>query len=413
VAERYDAVVAGSGPAGTVAALELARGGARTLLVDPSPFPRDKACGDLVGPRGVALLRELGVEPARSRTVGDVVVVAPRGRELRLPWPTGRCFPPHVASIPRADLDAALRDAALAAGVEPCEGRVAEVDDGRVLLSTGRELRADAVVGADGAMSQVAASADLVSPDQVLWGMAVRGYVDAEVELPLIVFWQPEPGRTLPGYGWLFPGPDGRANVGLGLGVAGDRPKAKVAAKLLPAFVAFLRATGHLDGAPLDRSTWRGGWLKMGMTGTVPARGRVLLTGDAAGLVNPLQGEGISEAMLSGRAAAEAILADPATAASSYARDLSTRFAGFHSVAAAIHAAVLHRPAAIGRLERALDVPVVGRAVAGGWAIWWNDLLSGARPGRARAVAASMAATAALAMMSSPIRVQVVASTSP
>ena len=87
-------------------------------------------------------------------------------------------------------------------------------------LAAGIELRADVVIGADGATSHVAAAAELVDPDRVLWGFAVRAYVDAPVDAPHIVLWEPAPWRAYPGYGWLFPGPDGRANLGLGLGHA-------------------------------------------------------------------------------------------------------------------------------------------------------------------------------------------------
>jgi len=409
MAVAFDALVAGSGPAGAVAALELARGGARVLLADPSPFPRDKACGDLIGPRGVRLLDDLGLTPRGARRVGDVVLIAPGGRSLRLPWPASRHYPAHVLAAPRATLDAQLREAALAAGAQPCAARVVALSDGGARLSTGREVRAEIVVGADGAMSRVAAAGGLVRSRDVFWAMAVRSYLDAVVEHPLIVFWQPRPGRTLPGYGWLFPGPDGRANVGLGIAVGNDRSRARTAARLLPEFLAQLRRAGRLGPGPVDDGTRRGGWLKLGMTGTVPAHGRVLLCGDAAGLVNPLQGEGIAEAMASGRSAATAILRDPASAAIAYRRTLVERHARFQSVAAALHAAALARPEAITRAGCALAAPGLGHAIAGGWAIWWNDLRDGAAPGPARAVAASLASIAGAVTAHSRVRRRVLA----
>ena len=82
---RFDVLVIGAGPAGSVAALVLARGGARVALVDKARFPRDKACGDLVGPRGVQLLSDLAIESPPAATVGDMVVVGPTGRRVRLP----------------------------------------------------------------------------------------------------------------------------------------------------------------------------------------------------------------------------------------------------------------------------------------------------------------------------------------
>ena len=157
--------------------------------------------------------------------------------------------------------------------------------------------------------------AGLVDAKKVLWGFAMRTYLPCVVDRPAIVFWEPEPWRALPGYGWVFPGTDG-VNVGFGLGMVGDRRAGATVNQMLPRFFEHLRELGLLDGAP-DSTLPRplGGWLKMGMVGTSPAAGRVLLVGDAAGLVNPLQGEGIAQALCSGRRAAEAVLGDPGRAA--------------------------------------------------------------------------------------------------
>jgi hypothetical protein len=126
----------------------------------------------------------------------------------------------------------------------------------------------------------------------------------------------------------------------------------------------------------------------MGMVGTTPARGRVLLVGDATGLVNPLQGEGISQAMGSARAAAEAVLAGPHKAAARYRAFLAETYGPFQSVTAPIHGSLLPRPRAVAAVGRTLTAPGVSRAVAGGWSIFWNDLLVGARPRPARRLAA-------------------------
>src|SRR5262249_53786532 len=160
--------------------------------------------------------------------------------------------------------------------------------------------------------SRVAEWAGLVEPARVLWGFAVRAYVEQPVALPEIYFWEPTPRRAFPGYGWLFPGPDGAGNLGLGCGVLADRGAAGAAARQLPRSAAARGRRGPLPALPApDGGASRGGGLKLGMVGTRPAAGRVLLAGDAAGLVNPLQGEGIAPAMESGRAAADALLADP------------------------------------------------------------------------------------------------------
>jgi len=388
---RFDAVIVGAGPAGSVAALILARGGARVALVDKAAFPRDKACGDLVGPRGLQVLDDLGLGVPDPREVGDMLVVGPT-HSVRLPCRPGRTYPGHALAVPRHRFDAALRDAAIAAGAVPFLGRAGgpcfgpDGLDG-CSLATGEELRADVVIGADGALSAVGGWAGLVRPEQVLWGFALRGYVEEPVALPQIVLWDSSPHRAFPGYGWVFPGPDGLANVGLGCGVLADRSGATLAARAWPRFAEHLVERGLL-GRPPPVESLLGGWLKLGLVGTRPADGRVLLVGDAAGLVNPLQGEGIAQAMASAQAAALAVLAGPGQAAARYRAHLGARYGPYLGATTPIHAALLPRPRLVSTLARSLTAPGVGRVLAGGWALYWNDLLEGATPGPARAVAA-------------------------
>ena len=387
-----DVVVAGAGPAGSVAALVLARGGARVALVDKATFPRDKACGDLIGPRALALMTSLGLSPPPGREVGQMVVLGPTGRRVLLPARAGRTYPDHGLAVTRRRFDAWLRDAAIGAGAEPVTGRVAAVHGTTVELDDGRRLAADVVVGADGATSAVATSAGLVDPGAVLWGFAQRGYAGQDVDRPIIALWDEAPANGFPGYGWLFPGEAGAVNVGLGLGLRADRSTASRAVTRFDAFCSHLRRLGVLT-APVEGRRL-GGWLKMGMVGTIPARERVFLVGDAAGLVNPLQGEGIAPAMTSAAAAAEAILAGPGTGAERYNAQLAAGPARYASVAAPLHAwAISGSPRRVARLSRALTLPGVGAAIAAPWALTWNDLLDGAPPS-----AASVAARAAAAV---------------
>jgi flavin-dependent dehydrogenase len=294
--------------------------------------------------------------------------------------------------VTRVAFDDALRVTALEAGAVEITGRAdrplwsGDALDGFTV--DGHQVHADFVIGADGATSHVAGSAGLVDSGRVLWGFAVRCYLDQRVALPAITLWEPTRWQAFPGYGWLFPGPGGVANVGLGVGTLSDRQSGAVAARRLSAYLDHLVALGLLDRAPAPPLPRRlGGWLKMGMVGTTPAAGRVLLVGDAAGLVNPLQGEGIAQAMTSGRAAAEAVVGSPGRAAARYRAHLARAHLPYQRVAAAGHAALVSRPRAVGAVGRVLTAPLVGRALAGGWGIFWNELLDGAAPGGPRTVA--------------------------
>jgi len=376
-----------------VAALVLARAGARVALVDKAAFPRDKACGDIVGPRGLQVLRDLGVPVPPGRDVGDILVVGPTGRRVRLPCGEGLTYPGHGTAVTRRELDNSLHDKAVEEGATPIRDRVADPlwHEGRLdgfRLAGGEELRADFVIGADGATSQVARSTGLTDEERILWGFAVRTYMSCRVDLPAIVFWEPSPWRGFPGYGWVFPGADGGANVGLGAATLSDRTAGAEVSRLFPQFLEHASRLG-LVGDPSTSTAGRqlGGWLKMGMVGTSPAAGRALLVGDAAGLVNPLQGEGIAQAMGSGNLAAQAILSETGDAAGLYRARLAAEHLPYHRVAAAIQRASVGRPHAVAATARFLVTIGHLGALAGGWSVFWNELLEGAPPNGHRAVA--------------------------
>jgi geranylgeranyl reductase family protein len=389
---RYDVLVVGAGPAGSTAALVLARAGATVALLDKARFPRDKACGDFIGPRGLQVLADLDLPEPRGLDVGDMVVLGPTGRRVVLPCFDGTTYPGRARAVPRAVFDDALRTAALDAGAVAVQGRAGDpvgsgAGIGGFAVAGGGRIHADFVIGADGATSHVASRAGLVEEARVLWGFAVRCYVDQRVDLPAITLWEQTRWHAFPGYGWIFPGPDGVANVGLGIGTLADRQSGSTAVRVLPSYLRYLADRGLLDRVPARPGRRLGGWLKMGMVGTVPAAGRVLLAGDAAGLVNPLQGEGIAQALTSGRAAAEAVLATPGQAANRYRSELARAHLPYQRITAAGHAALVGRPRAVAAVGRLLTAPLIGQALAGGWGIFWNELLDGATPGAARRVA--------------------------
>jgi len=294
--ERFDVMVVGAGPAGSAAAMHLARGGARVLLVDKARFPRDKPCGG--GLTGRALKHApCEVEPVVEHVVDRFVLRAGYGRKLARTG--GR---PLIRMTQRRRLDLHLAEQAAAAGADFRDGaRVDEISvDGEKPTARvgGRPVRATWVVGADGANGVVARASGL--GDGIVRGVALEGNVawgtldptryrgTAWVELGVV------PG----GYGWVFPKGD-HANLGVG-GWLDEGPR-------LRAHLDRLAREHDLDSGAL--SEVRGHRLPMRRLGAAAARGRVLLVGDAAGLVDPLSGDGIYEAFVSARLAAEAILA--------------------------------------------------------------------------------------------------------
>lgn len=430
---HFDAVIVGAGPAGSMAALVLAGAGHEVALVDKASFPRDKACGDLVGPRGVAILEEHGLGFDECTELGDMAVVGPGGGRVLLPAVGGRTYPGTAWAVPRMVLDHRLRQAALAAGAVAIHSRVTAVETSgvargsgtgrsgspvvRVALDDGRVLGARVAIGADGATSVVARSAGLLQPGRARWGFAIRGYLAAEIDVPTIfLFDEPQRrgfstagrgfsgyGWLFPGYGWLFPGTRGSVNLGVGVGVGADRKGGALATRSFPGFLDRLGEAGLVDPGAAPGAEL-GGWLRMGMAGTRPAEGAVLLTGDAAGLVNPLQGEGISQALGSGVAAARAVLEHGDRAAVAYRAWLRREHAAYQLPAGTIQGAMLDHPRLASAIARALTWPPVGARLAPGWALYWNDLVRGSAPVSGRTTARVAAGTARLLSGASAVR---------
>ena len=293
--ESFDAIVVGAGPAGSTSAYRLARAGASVLLLDRARFPRDKPCG---GGLTIRAVRELPVDVAPI--VEDVV----DRMELRLRY--GSRFErggsrPLVLMTQRRRLDNFLAQEAAAAGADFRDGvraREIESDAGGVTVAfDGGRAAAAVLIGADGANGVAARSVGIDTA--YVHGVAYEGnvtYRDNEarrfagralIELGIV------PG----GYGWLFPKGD-HANVGVG-GWESEGPRLR----------DHLQRLCGAYGIPYARvEDLRGHRLPLRRAGANPVRGRTLLVGDAAGLVDPLTGDGMYEAFVSSRLASEAIL---------------------------------------------------------------------------------------------------------
>ena len=293
--ERFDVVVVGAGPAGSATALHLSSSGARVLLVDRSRFPRDKPCGG--GLTGRALKHiPCDVEPVVEHVVDRMVVRVGYG-----PKAAGRSDVPLIEMTQRRHLDLHLAERAAEAGADFRDGlSVSDVElNGEVRVRAGTDpVSASFLVAADGANGVVAKAAGLghgivrgvALEGNVAWSALEREPYDrtAWVELGIV------PG----GYGWVFPKGD-HANLGVG-GWLSQGPNLR----------AHLDRLARVHGvAPDDLESVRGHRLPMRELGAPAARGRVLLVGDAAGLVDPLSGDGMYEAFVSAELAASAILA--------------------------------------------------------------------------------------------------------
>lgn len=325
VPESCDVLVVGAGPAGSAAATWLARNGFDVVLADAEEFPRDKPCGDGLTPRAIAELDRLGLSDRlekRARNWG--LRAAGFGQELYLPWPGGS-LPRFGGAVPRTELDATIRDNALQSGAKEVTGRAVGVDRGTAnAVSAVRfkgpdgafTVKCRTLVVADGARSQLGRSLGRQWHRSTAYGVAARAYVTSErSDDPWIsshLELRGENNEILSGYGWVFPLGDGTVNIGVGTLATDKHPADVNLRRLLQHYRGSQEQPWGLHGE-LDRP-WSA-LLPMGGAVSGVAGTNWVLIGDAAGCVNPLNGEGIDYGLETGRLAAELIAAgEPARA---------------------------------------------------------------------------------------------------
>jgi len=357
-----DVIVVGAGPSGAATAFHAASAGLDVLLLEKTSFPREKVCGDGLTPRGVKGVLRMGIDvsPENGWLRNRGLRIYGGGQRLELPWPELAEWPSYGAVRTRQDLDEQLARQAERAGAHLYErttvtGAVRD-DDGRVVGVTSRSggrdaeevtYRAPLVVAADGNSARLATGLGIAKRDERPMGVAYRRYYtsprthDDFLESWLELKAKDAEGNDvlLPGYGWIFGMGDGTANVGLGLLSTTSAWGQTDYRALLDAWLAETPQEWTLDPEHATGPV-RGAALPMGFNRKPHYADGLMLVGDAAGMVNPFNGEGIAYALESGEMAAEVLvhaLREPAgshreRALAAYPMALADRYGGYYTL---------------------------------------------------------------------------------
>jgi menaquinone-9 beta-reductase len=330
--ETCDLLVIGGGPAGAATAIVAARAGAKVVVFEKGAHGRDKVCGDGLTPRAVAALQHLKVDLDGAHRIDGLRMIA--GKTTReLNWPSTGTYPSHGAVLPRRALDRQLIDAAMDAGAEVLFGQDAlpvlgATNDVIGVEANGRRWHAPLTVlaaGAPGAAARLLGSERV--PDET-FGLAIRAYapsprhLDRHLEACLSL--ADEHGSAIPGYGWMFPAGDGTVNIGVGALSTMKGFKKLNLNRLIDSYALSVRDSWGIGEYIEKPRAWR-----LPMSAQRRHGPGWLAVGDAAGLINPMNGEGIDYGLESGTLAAERFLVDPSTAPASYDRLVGERFDAF------------------------------------------------------------------------------------
>ena len=336
-----DALIVGAGPAGTAAAITLARAGVDALVIDKATFPRDKICGDGLTTGALRHLEDLGLDPGAVESwqeASDCWVRSPSGATRLFEMP--RAGGTFAAIATRRDLDSALVDLARSTGAEVLDGHgllgasengagvTAEVDG----VGT---VRARWVIGADGMWSPLRKHLGVATAGYLGEWHAFRQYVSNVGPMAASDLYISFEEDLLPGYFWSFPLPDGRANIGFGVQRDGVR-RTRDMKQLWPDLLErpHIRAVLGPDMTPDEpHRAWP---IPARVDQMVPTTGRALFVGDAVAACDVMTGEGIGQALVTGIRAAEAIRDQGVSgdAAAAYATSLRRELVADHRMSA-------------------------------------------------------------------------------
>ena len=365
-----DVLVIGGGPAGASAAYWLARYGHDVTIVERKSFPREKTCGDGLTPRAVHQLNEMGLADQLTKFHRyNGLRATGMGRQLELQWPSHPVFPPYGYVVRRRDLDTMVAHNAVAAGATLLEGHDAVMPivergfvRGAVVQPTVGdpiEIHARYVVVADGANSRFGRSLGTFRTREWPYGTAIRTYWEsprhAEPWIESALDVKDRNGNPMPGYGWIFPVGDGTVNIGVGLLSTFREFKTVNTTTLLDGYAHQVADRWEIDpDKPECKAT--SGRIPMGGSVGPKAGPSYLVIGDAAGSVNPFNGEGIDYAYETAHMAAqvlhEAIDAGDPTVLQRYPSLLDDEYGEYFKVAR-LFARVIGRPALMRELTRA------------------------------------------------------------
>ena len=370
MSNHHDVLIIGAGPAGAAAGYWLAKEGLDVVMVDKKVFPREKTCGDGLTPRAVKQITDMGLGDQLAQFHRyDGLRATGHGKAIELLWPTHPIYPQHGYVVRRRELDTMVARNAVAAGAKLLEGHEAlapVLERGFVRGATVQakdsetsfDITARYVIVADGANSRFGRSLGTFRTKEWPYGTAIRTYWEtprhAEPWIESALDVKDRQGNPMPGYGWIFPVGDGTVNIGVGLLSTFRDYKSVNTTHLLNEYAHMIADRWEINP---DQPTGKATSGRIPMGGSVgPKSGPTyLVVGDAAGSVNPFNGEGIDYAYETARMAAqvltEAIRNNDPTALQRYQTMIDDEYGQYFKVAR-LFARIIGRPVIMRELSR-------------------------------------------------------------